>query len=239
MSSFKRKLISCVALCITAILGIAVCGCDDLGAYENTEEYYDSFDKIIFIGGEAGDGEGYSVEKYFYNENSRDDFLEGEDRVTPDEYMYVAVPFTKDIKMDSFAMYLQATRIVTVYMNVYLIDSDDLPKRLEKTDPLGEEEQGYSEPASESKIGEITVHLEGGEWDSFLLDYFEINNNNEKSIYVEAGQCILLQIRNNSGNPELNIENGIKLDRAEITMTNLLVRALEIENNTEAKEEEE
>ena len=32
-------------------------------------------------------------------------------------------------------------------------------------------------------------------------------------------------------------QTGLVLEKAEITMTNLLVRALEIENKTEAKEE--
>ena len=34
MNLFKRKIAACVAICITAILVVAVCGCDDLGAYE-------------------------------------------------------------------------------------------------------------------------------------------------------------------------------------------------------------
>jgi hypothetical protein len=72
-----------------------------------------------------------------------------------------------------------------------------------------------------------------------VLDYFQDGENNEKSITVASGQYILLQIRNNSGVRKLNTENGLRLDRAEITMTNLLVRALEIENNTKAEEGEE
>lgn len=37
----KRIIASVLALCITAILVIAVCGCEDLGTYEDTTEYYD------------------------------------------------------------------------------------------------------------------------------------------------------------------------------------------------------
>jgi hypothetical protein len=234
-----------VALCITAILGIAVCGCDDLGEYEDTAEYYSSFDKIVFLGGETV-RKSYSVEKFFYNEKSREDFLVNEDGkyegVPHDDYVYVAIPFDKDIKMDSLAMYMQAKNDVTVYMNVYLIDEDNIPSNWMGSDE-GEasgEEQEYDDPDPDSRIGEITAHLNGGEWDSFLLDYFRNGENNEKSIAVASGQCILLQIRNNSGDPELNIDKtGIKLDRADITMTNLLVRALKIENNTEVEEGEE
>ena len=245
MNLFKRKIAACVAICITAILGIAVCGCDDLGAYEDTAEYYDSFGEIVFLGGAAGNGKNYSVEEFFYNENSREDFLVDDNGeytgVVHSDYVYVAIPFNKDIQMDSLAMYIQATNDVTVYMNVYLIDEKKIPSNWKKSDE-GEasgEEQEYDDPDPDSKIGDITVHLKGGEWGSFLLDYFKDGENNEKSITVASGQCILLQIRNNSGVRELNTENGLKLDRAEITMTNLLVRALKIENNTEAKEGEE
>lgn len=236
MNLFKRKIVACVAICITAILGIAVCGCDDLGAYEDVEEYYSSFGDIVFIGGAAGDGEGFPVKDFFYNEESKKDFLEGEEGVPHSDYVYVAIPFKKDIQMDSLAMYMQATDNVTVYMNVYLVE--ELPKRLDETDTSGKE-PGYREPDSKSKIGEITVDLKAGKWNSFVLDYFKDGENNEKSITVASGQYILLQIRNNSGVRELNTENGLRLDRAEITMTNLLVRALEIENNTKAEEGEE
>ena len=245
MNLFKRKIAACVAICITAILGIAVCGCDDLGVYEDTQEYYDSFGSVVFLGGAAGEGKSYSVEEFFYNENSREDFLVDDNGeytgVEQSDYVYVAIPFNKDIQMDSLAMYMQAKNDVTVYINVYLIDEDDLPSNWKKSDE-GEasgEEQEYDDPDPESRIGEITVQLKGGKWNSFVLDYFKVDDKNEKSITVASGQCILLQIRNNSGVRELNTENGQRLDRAEITMTNLLVRALKIENNTEAKEGEE
>ena len=46
----------------------------------------------------------------------------------------------------------------------------------------------------------------------------------------------MLQIRNNSGDRKLNTDaNGLKLDKAEITMTNLLIRALDIKNENEVQ----
>ena len=275
MKSFKRRAVAFVAVCITAILGIAVCGCDDLGAYENTEEYYDSFGDVIFIGGVADTGVSYSVAEYFYNKESREDFLMGEDGVyggvEHSDYVYVVIPFNKDIEMDSLAMYMQAKADVTVYINVYVINKDQIPenwKKIEESDipdaqseSMSEETfedtseetaeestendtdgQEYDDPDIESRIGEVTVHLGAGKWNSFTLDSFKINDNVEKSIYVEDGQYILLQIRNNSGvrvfdeDKKLYVDEqtGLVLEKAEITMTNLLVRALSLENNTEA-----
>ena len=281
MTLFKRKAVSCLAICITAILVIAVCGCNDLGAYSDAEEYYDSFGDIVFIGGAAGEGKKYSVKEHFYNKESREDFLVGEDGVyggvKHSDYVYVAIPLTKDIKMDSLAMYLQAKNDVMVYINVYI--TNEIPTNWKGTDELltdGEEStdtssgnleedsteipadsyeetsselsedsseemtQTYGDPDPKSKIGEITLYLNGGAWRSFTLDSFKINDKIEKSIYVEKGQYILLQIRNNFDKDKelcVDSETGLALEKAEITMTNLLVRALDTENKTEAKEE--
>ena len=56
---------SLFVLCITAILWVALCGCEDLGTYEDTEEYYSSFGDVVLIGGTTRDEDEYSVSKYF------------------------------------------------------------------------------------------------------------------------------------------------------------------------------
>ena len=274
----KRIIASVLALCITAILVIAVCGCEDLGTYEDTTEYYASFGDVVFLGGAAGEGKSYSVEKYFYNEESRENFLTGKDGVyggvQHSDYVYVAIPFNTDINMDSLAMYLQAKSDVTLYVNVYITDTlpenwetleDNLKENITEDstdssvetsaetseepsdDSADEDAQEYDDPDPATRVGEIAMYLKGGEWNSFTLDSFMIDGKNEKTIYVKEGQYILLQIRNNSGVRVFDEENqlyvdpttGLALDKAEITMTNLLIRALEIDTKAEAKEGEE
>jgi hypothetical protein len=74
------------------------------------------------------------------------------------------------------------------------------------------------------------------------IDTFKINEAYQKSIQLEKNQYILLQIRNNSGVRDLDKETGLLVDpqtglvleEANITMTNLLVRAID---EAEAKEE--
>ena len=265
--TFKRKLTAFLAACITAILWIALCGCEDLGAYESTEDYYASFGEVVFLGGAAKDGKSYSVKDYFYNEKSREDFLTDENGVYSgvehSDYVYVAIPLNKDIKMDSLAMYLQAKEDVTLYVNVYITDT--IPKNWKKTEEIdagGEEsakesdeafeyisdvslaasEEGgtedvptYDDPALETRVAEIAVYLKGGVWDSFTVNSFKVNNSQQSSIQLTAGQYILLQIRNNSGVRDYNAasgtyvdpQTGLVLDKAEITMTNMLIRALD------------
>ena len=75
--TFKKIVSTFIAFCLTATLAVAVSGCDDLGAYEDTTEYYNAFGDIVLIGGTSKETESYSVDKYFYNKESREEFLEG------------------------------------------------------------------------------------------------------------------------------------------------------------------
>lgn len=122
-----RKLSALIVICITAILAIALCSCDDLGAFGDSEEYYDSFDDIVLIDGISKESQEYSVEKYFYNDESREDFLQGENGVykgvTHGKYVYMAIPFESNIDMDTLALYFQSTDDVALFINVYVTDT--------------------------------------------------------------------------------------------------------------------
>ena len=246
--TFKKVITACIALCLMATLGVAMSGCDDLGAFKNTEEYYNSFgDGKVFLIDKDGE-HGYSVEEHFYNEDSREKFVTGVDH---SEYVYMAIPFSSDIVMDSLALYLQSQTDVTVYISVFV--TDKIPtqwKPIEdnvingegsdgSTDGEPTEEKKYDDPDPDTSVGEVTVHLKNGKWDSFVLDNFRVSKTMQKSIKIEGGQYVLLQIRNNSGVRILDEEKQIFVDsqtkqelpRAEkITMTNLLIRALDVKN---------
>ena len=264
--TFKCIVKASVALCMAAILVIAACGCEDLGAYDNTEEYYSSFGDIVLIDGTAKNKKEYSVEKYFYNKESREDFLRGEDGaykgVEHSDYVYLAIPFESNIDMDTLALFIQSQNDVTVYISVFV--SDKIPtnfKAIADTqthsdssgnsldEQTGDETQNtetvYDDPDPDTRIGEVAVHLKNGKWNSFVLDVFKIGGKTQNSIQINDGQYILLQIRNNSGVRVFNEEKqayvdaltGIELPSAEITMTNLLIRALDVKNGDEAQGE--
>ena len=245
---------------------IAACGCENLGAYENTEEYYSSFGDIVLIDGTTKDKTEYSVDQYFYNKESRKDFLRGEDGayegVEYSDYVYMAIPFESNIDMDTLALFMQSKTDVTVYISVFVSDKipsnwkaiadnqtgqDSAGNALGKA--TGDESQNtetvYDDPDPETRIGEVTVHLKNGKWNSFVLDTFNINGRTQKSIQIKDGQYILLQIRNNSGVRVFNEKKqtyvdqltGLELPKAEITMTNLLIRALDVKNGGGAQGE--
>ena len=194
--TFKSIVKAFLAICITAILTVAVCGCDDLGDYENTEEYYSSFDDIVLINGVSGDDESYSVAQYFYNKESREDFLSGVDGayqgVPHGEYVYMAIPFESTIDMDAIALYIRSESDVSVYINAFVTGSipsewkplSDIGSGEEKSGESSKEEKKYDDPAPETRIGERIVHLKGGRWGSFVLDSFNVSGSVQKSIQI-------------------------------------------------------
>jgi hypothetical protein len=259
--TFKKIVRTYIALIIMAALAAAMVGCDDLGAYEDTEEYYSSFGDIVLVSGTTKEREEYSVEKYFYNEESRENFLAEEDGaykgVDHSDYVYMAIPLESSMDMDSIALYIQSKNDVTVYINVFVTDkiptewksiADNVINGGEGGGSSDEEdgnetEKVYDDPAYETRVGETAVHLKNGKWGSFVLDDFNVNGKAQKSIEIKEGQYILLQIRNNSGvrvfddekKAYVDPQTGLELQKAEITMTNLLVRALEIKNVDESQ----
>jgi hypothetical protein len=256
--TFKKIVSTCIVICIMATLGVAMIGCDDLGAYEDTDEYYNSFGEIALISGTSEDKADYvpySVKESFYNEKSREDFIAEEDdaykRVAYSDYVYMAIPFRSSINMDAIALYLQSQKEVTVYIDVFvtdyiptewkaiadhLIPGEETGKSPDET--FGEEtekvEKVYDDPTLDKKVGEITVRLKSGKWGSFVLDNFYVNGTTQKSIEIKKDHYILLQIKNNSG-VYVDPRTETDLRKAEITMTNLLIRALDIKNETEVQ----
>ena len=254
--TFKKIVSTCISLLLVATLAVAMSGCEDLGAYENTEEYYSAFGDIALISGSSKVKKEYSVEDYFYNEASREDFLMGDDGsyngVEYSDYVYMAIPFESSINMDTFALYLQSQQDVTVYINVFVTDEipdawkaieDNVINSGESGEETENEEKVYDDPNYETRIGEITVHLGNGKWNSFVLDTFRVNGTTQKSIEIKEGQYILLQIRNNSGvrvfdedkRAFVDPQTGLELPKAYITVTNLLIRALNIKNESEVQ----
>ena len=76
-----------------------------------------------------------------------------------------------------------------------------------------------------------------------MLDSFNVGGAVQNSIRINEDQYLLIQIRNNSGvriydsekNTFVDPQTGLELQKAEITMTNLLIRALEVKNDNEAQ----
>lgn len=277
----KKRLRAFLAACIAAIMVIALCGCEDLGIYEDVNDYYAAFGDIILIEGNEKKQTSHSVKDKFYNDESREDFLEGNDGaytgVDSDNYIYMAIPVERDLNMDTFALYMNAYSDVSVYMSLFItnkvpenpkcmsdilfdengnpildvngnlvnnsepvLDEDGNPKLDENGNPIMQDVV-YDDPYQSTCIADTVIRLSNGEWNSFMVDAFMVNGKSRSSIEIEKGQYILIQFRNNNGirayNHELQAlvdeKTGRKLDSADFTMTNLLVRAIEEEPENE------
>lgn len=258
--TFKKLLALFLAFLIAATSSVALSGCDDLGAYEDVAEYYSSFGDITLIDAETRGRNEYSVEEYFYNKESREDFLVDGDSgaykgVPIKDYVYMAIPINRDMVINSIALFMKGYMDQNVYLSVFITSAipskwkgvGDPDKEIVVEDGVEvEKEIEYDDPDPTSCVADSVVRLEGTEWNSFLVDIFAVNGGNTKSIKVSAGQYILIQFRNNSGNRILDEESGklvyektgLVLNSADFTMTNLLVRALDEESEGKGLEED-
>ena len=241
MTLYKKLIKSILTLTLAVVLTLALVGCDDLGEYESVDEYYSSYGDIVMISASSGDKENYSVEDYFYNEQSRKNFLKGDDGsysgVPFDDYVYVAIPFKRDVNMDSLAIYVQAEADCTAYINVYL--TDKIPSSFRGPDNKGEfsATDDFDDPDPKTRIAHSSVRLTSGVWNSFLIDSFiSADGTASGGIQVKNGAYALIQIRNNSGirifdqekQAYVDSETAEELSGVRLTMTNLLIRAIEL-----------
>lgn len=247
----KKRLCSLLSLCLSLLAVISLCGCEDLGAFEDVERYYASFGDIRLTGGtregEAYPTATYSVEAYFYNTDSREDFLEGEDGyagVPEGDYVYMAIPLEAQLCVDSLALYLKSPRSTTLCLSVFLVD--ELPEKIrgigdpatelvEKDGVTEEQPIAYDDPPLSESLSNHTLSLQAGEWEAFLIDSFLEGGSVKKQFNASAGQYILILFRNNSDafshidatGARFDPVTGAELFRESFTMTNLLVRAID------------
>jgi hypothetical protein len=163
----------------------------------------------------------------------------------------MAIPLESTVDMDTLALFIQSEDEVPFYINVFVIDEDTWDifvnnavngeQNAESTDPeAGEPATDNTENVYDRlegmKVGEVTVHLKSEKWSSFLLDTFRVSGEEQRSIKIEEDQYILLQFKNNitsGGQGIVGTQTELALQRVKITMTNLLVRALDVQNATE------
>lgn len=111
----KFRVIATLALALsTTFLG----GCFDLGDFEDEEDYYDSFGNVGLISQDGAQTD-YSLEDYFYNKESVNDFAG--DIVSADEYIYFVLPMKKDVRLDSVALYVYAEKEERISYSFFIV----------------------------------------------------------------------------------------------------------------------
>lgn len=237
-----NKLVPFVVAVITAV---TLTGCFDLGEFEDDEAYYEAFGdvKLVYQNSDSEEKDirtkSYSVEDYFYNRNTGNDFSYGNpDDNLPDEgkdipqlpYLYMAIPVEEDLSIESFALYFNATVSAAMSIVVYVVDElpdgGDFtgvrlfgdPEYQEKQDENGEtieEPIVYSDPSEQFIVAESVARVSDGEWTSIVIDRW----NGNRTVEVKDGQFILLRFVNNGW------ERAEGQQVCSFRTTNLLVRA--------------
>lgn len=237
-----NKLVPFVVAVVTAV---TLTGCFDLGEFEDEEAYYASFGdvKLVYQNSDSEEKDirtkDYSVEDYFYNRNTGNDFSYGNpDDDLPDEgkdipqlpYLYLAIPVEDDFSIDSLVLYFNATSQCTVNVVIYVVDElpdgGDFteirlfgdPEYQEKQDENGEtikEPIVYSDPSEEFIVGNGFIHASNNEWTSMIIEKWK----GEETLVLEDGQFILLRFVNNGW------ERAEGQQECAFRTTNLLVRA--------------
>ena len=129
---FLKKLVS---ISVAAILAAALVGCFDLGDFSDEADYYAAFGDVRLVYQNPNtkekdvEKEDYSIQDYFYNKNTGEDFAYGDPKdEDPDEgkdipqlsYVYMAIPVQRDMRVDSVALYFNALQ--TCSLEVFFLE---------------------------------------------------------------------------------------------------------------------
>jgi hypothetical protein len=236
---FLKKL---AAIGAAAILSAAPAGCFDLGDFNEDSDYYAAFGEISLVHSidkKEAECKKYSIEDYFYNKNTGEDFSYGNPKDDePDEekdipqlpYVYMAIPVLQDLSIDSLALYfntVKSCRLEVVFYvvgdlpndgdfsNIRLLDDPEYQKKPGDNGGIIYEKIEYSDPDESLIVAQTALQVQKGVWDSFTVNSWSSGN----TVEVKKGQYLLLRFINNSG-----IYTG-EDSLIEFRVTNLLIRA--------------
>ena len=223
---------------IVLILALLVfsTGCaTDLGTFSEDndyEEYYDSFDDVVglFDGGDLS----YDIKDSLFNEKTVTDmeWKKEEYEVATKEYVYIILPFEKEMVLDSVALFIKATQDCELYLSAFYFQNDAAaPQKIKYLSSPDTEtviidgqpvevEIVYDDPPVVDRISNATVSLAANEWNSFIMDEFRQQGYTDSNLHTGDNGLLYIRIENNSGH------NVSTLPSCPITFINLLVRKL-------------
>ena len=223
---------------ISLISMLAISGCGvDLGVFEKDddyESYYESFGDVdaLYDGGEHS----YDIKKSLFNA----DLIQGsgwedeDDEVKKEEYVYIVLPFEKELKIECIALAFMSPFSSNLEFNMfYFVNSDYAPEKIKylsspDTEPvydeddnyIGEKEIEYDDPSKEESIlsGELSLIRE--EWASYSFGGFKQDGYQDGYLHTGQDGLLYIRIENNSGH------NKETLVSATFTFVDLIIRAV-------------
>lgn len=240
------------------ILMISSCTAD-LGKFSDSEDGIEEFyDSVGDIKGKYDATDHMENIEYGLKESITNDAIlasdplnweDGAKEVEYRQYVYIVIPFKRDLKIESVSLFVKLNPEETGYETknlefsaFYYKDSSSLPadddlklvsdpdtKKVTKKDEQGhdievEEEIEYADPKKENRIASAQMTVTGS-FDGFVLENFRQMDNtdsyvSDSCLLAEDGGYLYIRIENNSAINRLN------MDLVSITFINLLIRAI-------------
>ena len=223
---------------ISLISMLAISGCGvDLGVFEKDddyESYYESFGDVdaLYDGGEHS----YDIKKSLFNA----DLIQGsgwedeDDEVKKEEYVYIVLPFEKELKIECIALAFMSPFSSNLEFNMfYFVNSDYAPEKIKylsspDTEPvydddgnyIGEQEIVYDDPSEEESILSGKLSLIREEWESYSFGGFKQDGYQDGYLHTGQDGLLYIRIENNSGH------NKETLVSATFTFVDLIIRAV-------------
>jgi|GEM_PF-670018 len=214
-----KRLIGYVCLTLSLVLSFSLTGCFDLGIFEGEygeyQDYYDAFGDVegIFYGGSHT----YDVEESLFNEYTVN-YLDWDDseEVESEEYVYIVIPFEREMKIESIALFISADTLDLLDINAFYYESDIFaPNKIKfKSSPdteivKVEDENGneieqeveivYDDPAPETSVARTICEPFEDDWSDFILSDFDQEGYNDGLLHTVDNGLLYIRINNNSG----------------------------------------
>ena len=224
------------AIPLISMLTLTGCGVD-LGVFEKEDgykSYYESFGDVdaLYDGGSHS----YDIEKSLFNADliQGSNWADEDDEVKKEEYVYIILPFKKELKIECIALAFMSPFSSNLEFNMfYFVNSDYAPDKIKylsspDTEPIydddgnyiGEKEIEYDDPSKEESILSGNLSLIRGEWESYTFGDFKQGGYQDGYLHTGQDGLLYIRIENNSGH------NKETLVSATFTFVDLIIRAV-------------
>lgn len=237
--AMKKRLLRFLSLASACCL----CACAvDLGVFEKEDgyaSYYESLGKVrgLYDDGASGAYHEYSVQDSLFNSKTVDkmEWDEGKE-VAEEQYVYLVIPFKKELKIQEIALYVYTPQNVSITVNAFYFESEsEVPKKIKyltspDTEPIydsstgeqtGEVEIDYDDPPKDIRSVGVDLTLIREEWTSFVLSNFRQSGYVDGYLRTAEDSFLYLRFENNSG------WNRDKMVPFTFKFINLIMRAVE------------
>ena len=235
-----KKLLVClfIAPFLVIIAGLTSCN-PNLGKYDSEDGLNDFLDDIDDLKGlyeskKDDDQFEFKSDTYDLEDSITNEYImqylaceDSSKQVPFKQFVYIIIPFTEDLKIDSLSLYVKAnskTAVKLEFSAFYFKNSDSCPDT-DKLRKMNDADGLYSDPVKENSVATASLSV-GNYYDGFVLSGFhqtvDIGESyvTDNCLNVKKNSYLYLRVENNSA------LNKTTMKPVDISFINLLIRAL-------------